>query len=157
MRKLGLAARVRLLLYALVLATVIPVCSSAAGDDLGLADPMNDALHNCLKAPRTKSTIDIRECYATAERAYEAHLTKTYAGVLKHVDPKSRALISASQEAWLAYRKRTFAAQLGPWSGSRGTYIGIATDEMDVAAVRQRLIELYMIWPGFVSEERGAI
>lgn len=125
---------------------------AVCADDSAIADPVNVTLHRCLKAPHTKTTIDIRECYSAADRAYSDHLKKTYASVLQHVDPKSRSLVRASQRSWLAYRDRMVAAQLGPWSDSRGTYIGIVTGKMNVEAVRQRLLELYSIWPGFAGE-----
>jgi len=120
-----------------------------------LADPVHARLDACLVHRQNGSTtLELRECYLTAERAYERRLAETFTGVLGHVDGRTRAEVRASQAAWIAYRKRVQMAQRAPWAERRGVLVSIDLDEANLAAVRARLLELRMIWPGF-SRDTG--
>jgi len=133
-----------------IFAMVAPYIADAA-EHPPLADPVDAALDRCLSASTTKTTLDIRSCYQRAEHAYDGLLAKAYQNALHHVDPASQALIRASQESWLAYRRREIRAQRGPWINDRGTVVSIEVDEANLAAVHARLVDLYLFWPGFAG------
>lgn len=141
--------------YAVLILAVIAPRNAIAGEHPPLADPVHTSLDRCLVAPKTKTTLDIRSCYQAAGRAYEALMAKEYQIVLHHVDPATQALVRASQESWLAYRKREVAAQQGPWIDARGTFVSIEVDETNVYAIHARVVELHLFWPGFGGENHS--
>lgn len=127
--------------------------AARAAEHPSLPDPVAAALDRCLAKPSTESTLDVRDCYRTAARGYETRIASTYASILKHVDPASQSLVRNSQQAWLAYRNRVLAVDRGSWTGDRGTIVGIEIDEANVSALRARLVELRVVWPGFAGED----
>ncbi len=126
--------------------------AARAAEHPSLPDPVAAALDHCLAKPSTQSTLDIRDCYRSAARGYESRIASTYASISKHVDPASQSLVRRSQQAWLAYRSRVFAVDRGGWTGDRGTIVGIEIDQANVSALRARLVELRVVWPGFEGE-----
>ena len=111
-------------------------------------DNVGTKLDACLHDPATKTTIDISKCYDTARTAYASALDAAFAKALAHLDATSAERLRTSEKSWEAYRKDETHAEQGPWVTGRGTIVGSQIAQVDVAALKQRIIEIDLLWPG---------
>jgi uncharacterized protein YecT (DUF1311 family) len=143
--------------YALVTALIFafPQTASASQDSFsGYDDPIAKTLSVCLDTPKNQTTIGLSACYTAAYDSYQKLLDKVYPLVLQHLDPASRALVKQSQERWVAWQSAEWRALRGPWTDQQGTIFEIEIPSSRALAVRDRIIELYVFWPG-PSESRS--
>ena len=61
---------------------------------------------------------------------------------MAELDPKSRALVRASQRRWVAFREAEHEAMGGPWRQDKGTIIRVLTVNADLSAIKERVQEL---------------
>lgn len=106
----------------------------AADDD---DNPVDAALTACLDAGAT--TADYTGCGATALRAWNRVLARTYDDLLATLDPASRDLLAASQRQWLASREADQAFWGGPWRGGQGTIMSVILSQENADQVKQRV------------------
>jgi uncharacterized protein YecT (DUF1311 family) len=157
--------RVRACLWALLRASVLagswfafPHAAFAANDPLfQYDDPIGKTLSACVGSPKNQTTIGLAQCYSDAYASYERLLNKVYPLVLQHLDPASRALVKQSQVRWLAWQKAELEAQRGSWTQQRGTIFEIEIPQARALAVRSRILELYLFWPGYATESNSFI
>ncbi len=115
-------------------------------------DTIDAALDECLSAPLgSATTLSMLDCYQTAQTKYEAAIDAAYRTALTHVDSTSAARLRQSQAAWLIFRKNVLAATRAPWTGDRGTIVGLQTAQSEVISLRARILEIDLVWPGFAE------
>ncbi|CAJ0878023.1 lysozyme inhibitor LprI family protein [Ralstonia flatus] len=106
------------------------------------ADPIDDALEQCLKTPRGETTAGMTECTHTAYQAYDRQMNALYQAVMSKTDPVSREAIRNAQRAWLAYRNAQKAADNAPWRADAGSVASADIEGLNVEAIRARIAEL---------------
>ncbi len=106
------------------------------------ADPIEDALDQCLKTPHGETTAGMTECTHTAYQAYDRQMNTLYQAVMSKSDPASREAIRNAQRAWLAYRNAQKAADNAPWRADRGSMASPDIEGLNVEAIRARIAEL---------------
>ncbi|MCT7326041.1 lysozyme inhibitor LprI family protein [Ralstonia mojiangensis] len=119
----------------LAIALLLPVAAWAA-------DPVDDALGQCLKTPRGQTTAGMTECTHTAYQAYDRQMNTLYQAVMAKSDPVSREAIRNAQRAWLAYRNAQRAADNAPWRADSGSMASPDIEGLNVEAIRTRIAEL---------------
>lgn len=138
-----------------LLCGALPLAARAAvssGPFVQYDDSIATTLSHCVDTPANQTTVGLESCYEAADAAYEHLLHVVYPLVLKHLDPVSRSLVERSQQRWLLWQKAEFAAQRGPWTGDSGTIIEFEIPKAEALAVRDRIFELYLFWPGYATE-----
>ncbi|MCP1171766.1 lysozyme inhibitor LprI family protein [Ralstonia chuxiongensis] len=106
------------------------------------ADPVDDALQQCLKSPRGITTAGMTECTHTAYQAYDRQMNTLYQAVMSKTDPASRQAIRNAQRAWLAYRNAQRTADNAPWRADSGSMASPDIEGLNVEAIRARIAEL---------------
>ena len=106
------------------------------------ADPIDDALEQCLKTPRGETTAGMTECTHAAYQAYDRQMNTLYQAVMSKTDPVSREAIRNAQRAWLAYRTAQKAADNAPWRADAGSVASPDIEGLNVEAIRARIAEL---------------
>lgn len=135
---------------ALAFALLVPVAlSTPALAQQETPDPIDTALSKCLDSPAGESTQGMVECIDKAYRSWDAALNKVYGELMKQLDPKSAALLKASQLKWIAYRDAEKDFFAGPWTADRGTIIAVTLDQAGADIVKDRVLVLR----GYLPEE----
>ena len=116
-------------------ALLLPLAASAA-------DPVDEALQQCLKSPRGSTTAGMTECTHTAYQAYDRQMNTLYQAVMSKTDPASRQAIRNAQRAWLAYRNAQRTADNAPWRADSGSMASPDIEGLNVEAIRARIAEL---------------
>ena len=106
------------------------------------ADPVDDALEQCLKTPHGQTTAGMTECTHTAYQAYDRQMNTLYQAVMAKSDPVSREAIRNAQRAWLAYRNAQKTADNAPWRADSGSMASPDIEGLNVEAIRTRIAEL---------------
>ncbi|CAJ0719114.1 hypothetical protein LMG6871_02694 [Ralstonia edaphis] len=106
------------------------------------ADPIDDALEQCLKTPHGQTTAGMTDCTHTAYQAYDRQMNTLYQAVMAKSDPVSREAIRNAQRAWLAYRNAQKAADNAPWRADAGSVASPDIEGLNVEAIRARIAEL---------------
>ena len=106
------------------------------------ADPVDDALEQCLKTPHGQTTAGMTECTHTAYQAYDRQMNTLYQAVMSKTDPASRQAIRNAQRAWLAYRNAQRTADNAPWRADSGSMASPDIEGLNVEAIRARIAEL---------------
>lgn len=119
----------------LAVALLLPLAAWAA-------DPIDDALEQCLKTPRGETTAGMTECTHTAYQAYDRQMNTLYQAVMAKSDPVSREAIRNAQRAWLAYRNAQKVADNAPWRADAGSVASPDIEGLNVEAIRARIAEL---------------
>lgn len=114
----------------------------ARADSSVQADPIDRALDRCLAAPAAGSTAGMVSCLDTAYGAWDKELNTVYRALSASLDPKSRALLQASQRQWIAFRDAERKFWQGPWTADEGTLIQITLGQTNVDLVKARVLTL---------------
>jgi len=118
-----------------VAAALLPLAASAA-------DPVDDALEQCLKTPHGQTTAGMTDCTHAAYQAYDRQMNTLYQAVMAKSDPVSREAIRNAQRAWLAYRNAQKVADNAPWRADSGSMASPDIEGLNVEAIRARIAEL---------------
>ncbi len=125
----------------LVAAIVFFTPVGALGQD---DDPIAGAVDRCLDSPDGRTTSGMEQCSTSAYRAYD----DVYRKVMQSADPKSKAMIQASQRAWIAYRDASAPADNGPWQNDRGSMVGPDIAAMKIDEIKARIRQLKYYYGG---------
>lgn len=126
----------------LVACTICIGAASAASPALAASDPIDDALNSCLSSRAGQTTSGMLDCTRSAYAAYDRRLNAEYQRVMTQLDPRSQALLRASQRQWVAFRAAEHGAMNGPWSATRGSLVSLDIAAADVDAIKERIREL---------------
>jgi uncharacterized protein YecT (DUF1311 family) len=110
-------------------------------------DPIDSALDSCLATDQGQTNAGMITCTSAAIKAWDAKLNQIYRQDMAALDPKSQALLRASERQWVAFRGAEHASQSGPWRADRGSDITVQIlgDELD--AIKERAGELKTYLP----------
>ena len=124
-----------LILSVTILATGAPV--------YGETDP---ALANCLAGPSAGRSAGMNACMVRAAEDWSKRMNTAYQRLRTTLDPTSRRLLEASQEAWETYRRKELTFVHGPWRQRDGTFeqLNIAGLRLDELRDRARTLESYL-------------
>lgn len=132
-------------ILACMLPLLVAAATGAAADDAKKpTDPIEDAFQACLAKPDNQTTSGMLDCTATAYKAYDKQLNAVYERVMEKLDPRSKALLHASQREWVAFREAERKAMNGPWTHDRGSLVSLEIAAADVDAVKERIRELHL-------------
>jgi uncharacterized protein YecT (DUF1311 family) len=111
-------------------------------------DPIDAKLDACLATGEGMTTAGMIGCTQTAIDAWDKRLNEIYRKAMAALDPKSRDLLLKAQREWLTFRAAERAAEAGPWQSSRGSLARVEVMGNELAAVRERAMELRLYAPG---------
>ena len=103
-------------------------------------DPIDRALAGCLE--KNSSTSGMNNCTMQATKAWDADLNRNYKKLSAQLRPDSRALLVASQRAWLKFRDSEFGYLDHAYARAKGTMFSTMrlSDECDF--IKARALEI---------------
>ena len=134
MRKSGPVCTVLIVMF--ILSALSPAAAESDAD-----------LQACLSAPTAAQSSGMNECLGRAAEAWSRRIELAYQQLNAKLDPPSRRLLQASQQAWNSYREKELAFANGPWREGGGTFAqtNLSALRLEELRDRARILEGYLL------------
>lgn len=91
------------------------------------------------------STLDNRQCYEAANKAWDSELNKQYRLLLAGQSPAAQSALKNAQRAWVSYRDSYFRGMNSFYQQQEGTIWGLVAAEAKLNVIKDKARDLYRL------------
>lgn len=128
--------RMKIRISILCAAVLLPALCAAVPQ----SDKTADILDTCLASPKTVSTADNTNCYATAQTSFDHRLTIAYRSLLQVLPASAAQRLRTSQRTWIIFRDAELATQSSLFETRQGTMYVPMQEEERLSLTRDRAL-----------------